>query len=382
MPALIGATMTFLDATMISIVPSLPIASPLNKTGVDFFMFLLAMSYVFMIIPSILYALIMEFYINTKVKNDFAAISFSTIFGALTGLFVQLTTIGALTGLLMGIILRSLYFKKSWLKGFMWGLLFVVLLIGFTVALILIASKNTIPTLNSVEMTDEEIKANQKRSVIYTFGDTEFTVLPDYAHIGIYQRDFRSPLKYFNFEVRFPDMAGKKEKTNEQKNESTIYNTMWLGVTVKEVLHYELFVHELFNDVISNIWTDYQGNRHDYKLVDKQLYGLNVYEITGFNKTPRSDQSDYNSYYQEHTHYFHINEQGIVDTHISCSNSKFLSALCFHRFMLPSKNAWVEIHYRIGLLPHWHEIQSSVNKLILSFITNTKNSNNKTAQKP
>ena len=68
--------------------------------------------------------------------------------------------------------------------------------------------------------------------------------------------------------------------------------------------------------------------------------------------------------------YYFVDQQGVIDNYIQCSNKPRKTILCSHMFYLkPAQNVMVTIQYRIGLLPKWKEIQSAVDKKILSFST-------------
>lgn len=126
--------LTLLYSTMF-LLSFLPLDLPFNTTGLNIFISFILLAYVFTSIQSVLYSFVMEFYVNNKIKNNVIAIGVSTLLGALFGLLVQLMTVGTLTGLIMGIVLRSLYLKKPWLKHLMWILpvMFLLVVIAFNI---------------------------------------------------------------------------------------------------------------------------------------------------------------------------------------------------------------------------------------------------------
>jgi hypothetical protein len=194
-------------------------------------------------------------------------------------------------------------------------------------------------------------------------------------------RTFQSKLRSFGFEVRFPDMALLTDKTFEDKHKSNIYNTMWLSVGVGvapynnalglkrrvDAIPYPSQLHELHESeaapgLPARTWKE----EHGYIRSPTLLYGLVVNEVQGYDEAkryniPGNDMGDYNIYY-------HFDEQGNVDAYIRCDNIKHGAAPCNHDFILPKAiNTIINVHYRIGLLPQWRDIQEAVGKTILGF---------------
>lgn len=202
-------------------------------------------------------------------------------------------------------------------------------------------------------------------------------------------RTFQSKLRSFGFEVRFPDRALLTDKTFGDKHKSNIYNTMWLGVGVNvapyhnalglkrqvDAIPYPSQVHE--SEAAPGLPARTWKEEHGYIRSPKPLYGLVVNEVQGYDeakryKFPGVDTGDENIYY-------HVDESGNVDAYIWCSNIKHDAAPCEHSFILPqAKNTMIEVGYRIGLLPYWHEIQEAVGDTILGFAVSPKPSANRT----
>jgi hypothetical protein len=81
--------------------------------GGVFVFFLFAM--IFIGIQSIVYSLLMEFVVNPYIKNRFMAVLASVSLGTLSGTVLNIDSfalIGAAVGLIVGIILRSMYPPK------------------------------------------------------------------------------------------------------------------------------------------------------------------------------------------------------------------------------------------------------------------------------
>lgn len=189
-------------------------------------------------------------------------------------------------------------------------------------------------------------------------------------------RTYQSKLRSFGFDVRFPDMAPLIDATREEKRKSNIFNTMWLGVGVHVDPYNNNVGLKRMVDAIpapGKIWVSNLVNpphvwkeKHGYLRSPKPLYGLIVNEVQGYDevnrhKIPGNDFGDRNIYY-------HVSPHGVADAYIKCSNIKHNAAPCSHHFILPvAKNTMIKVHYRIGLLPQWREIQDSVGKAILGF---------------
>jgi hypothetical protein len=203
-------------------------------------------------------------------------------------------------------------------------------------------------------------------------------------------RSFESKLRSFGFEVRFPDMAPLTEATRQEKLKSTIYNTMWLGVGVSVKPYYdELTLKRRLEASLSEKWDavhkkdaspETWKDKHGYKTLSTPLYGLVVNEVYGYDdakryQIPGNNGGDKNIYY-------HVDDYGKVDTYIECSNIKHNAAPCNQDFILNSaKNTMISVHYRIGLLPKWREIQTSVTQVILNFAVDLKKNNSKIENK-
>jgi hypothetical protein len=205
-------------------------------------------------------------------------------------------------------------------------------------------------------------------------------------------RTLQSKFRAFGFEVRFPDLAFlNNEAAKEDYRKSNIYNTMWLGVGVHiDAYNNEVGLKRMVDAIPApgKIWTSNLDGKphtwkeqHGYIRSPKPLYGLVVNEVQGYDeakrhKIPGNDILDANIYY-------HIDNKEKVDVYIKCDNIRHDAAPCNHHFILPTaKNTMIKVHYRIGLLPKWREIQDSVGKAILGFAVDPKTNSQPITPKP
>lgn len=275
-----------------------------------------------------------------------------------------------------------------WLKRIMATLLvIIVLLVAGSAIAFYVAMKPYLQLASSWVF-----KENQNGPVIGDLGGIPVSIPQPIARFVEYQDDphfldprkgpkptrtYQSKLRSFGFEVRFPDMVPLTEATREDKSKSNIYNTMWLGVGVHVAsYHDELSLKRLVDAIPApgKIWVNDSVNpphvwkeKHGYLRSPDLLHGLVVHEVQGYDEAERfkvpsnNGMGDYNIYY-------HTNNKGKIDAYIKCNNIKHDAAPCSHHFILPAaKNTMIKIHYRIGLLPQWREIQDSVGKAILGF---------------
>jgi hypothetical protein len=207
-------------------------------------------------------------------------------------------------------------------------------------------------------------------------------------------RTYQSKLRSFGFEVRFPDMAFlNNEAAREDKRKSTIYNTMWLdvGLSSADPYYNELSLKHRVDAIPApgKIWTSNLGGQphtwkeqHGYIRSPKPLYGLVVNEVQGYDEAERYKLPGKNGM-GDNNIYYHINQQGNIDAYIRCQNINHDAAPCDHYFILPTvKNTMIEVNYRIGLLPQWHEIQESVGKTILGFAVDPNTNSQSITPKP
>ena len=164
-----------------------------------------------------------------------------------------------------------------------------------------------------------------------------------------------------NYGVKFPDMVALTLKMLPEKKESTLYNTMWMSVGV-DVAPYnnQLGMQRMVNGSLSTKWGD---DQRGYKQLPDKLYGLvvNIPDHLDKNKRPNRNM------------YFHLNDQGQIDSYIRCHITWHDAAPCTHMFLLRNfKNTMIRVSYRASLLSQWQEIQLAVTKLVESFSLKTK----------
>ena len=87
----------------------------INKDGFLIVFGFMMSAYFLTGIQSIIYSLLMEFLINPKIKNNFAVVILSSALGGLSGIILLKPglVVGALTGMLTGIILRRMYLRSK-----------------------------------------------------------------------------------------------------------------------------------------------------------------------------------------------------------------------------------------------------------------------------
>lgn len=188
------------------------------------------------------------------------------------------------------------------------------------------------------------------------------------------KRTPQSKLRDFGLNVRWPDMAPPKDENWGDMIQSSIFTTMWLTVMVNIApYNNDVGLKRMLDAVPTKVWDadhipgdppERWDNKHGYQLSSEKIHGLSVYEVTGYDDAKRYQGNDF----LDQNIYYRVSQQGQVEAFIECHNVKHAAAPCTHSFILPkAQNVMVDISYRIGLLPHWREIQQAVTKLILSF---------------
>lgn len=175
------------------------------------------------------------------------------------------------------------------------------------------------------------------------------------------ERNHQSKLVSFGFKVRFPDMAGLSSRELEKNHRSfTIDDTPWIDVGITTGVNFGdgLGLERSFSGLI-------EENKFKVEHQAAKQFDLDVYSPVGVD--PSTRQPFKHSSYDEDV-FVYRNAEGKVLTLITCSNVNHAAAPCDLRFLLdPALKAWIEIHFRRGLLPEWQQIQSSVATLILNF---------------
>lgn len=260
-----------------------------------------------------------------------------------------------------------------------------VLLIVAAAVVLVVVGRSLLDLWRPVRMIADSwvFKENRKGPVIGDLGGVPVSIPQPFARFVEYDRDphfmekrllpppertYRSRLRSFGFEVRFPDMASEEAKTKENSN---IYTTMWMRVGVTAGEHYGSSGDEGLERHVARI-SDSKGHSFSWEPLPEKTYGLTGYTPVGIDISHRdipvlgADMRDKNRYYYR-------DENGRITTYIECSNMKHEAAQCQQRFNLsPIMKAHVRVNYRKGLLPHWREVQSSVSQVIVGFRVRTQ----------
>lgn len=169
----------------------------------------------------------------------------------------------------------------------------------------------------------------------------------------------------FGFEVEYPSMR----PVFGTRDERSIYESMRLrvGVGAGSIYGNPLWLDRgLSGDIYRPIYM--YGGAYRYSKIPRRTYGLAGYELLGVPSKFRGPPTmaavvDRNVYYV-------TDKEGHVSTLIKCSNVHHAAAPCTQTFSLePAIKARVSVSYRVGLLPHWREIQQSVSQIVLGFRT-------------
>ena len=175
------------------------------------------------------------------------------------------------------------------------------------------------------------------------------------------KRDHHSKLVSFGFEVRFPDMVGlNSDELKEDHQNSTIYNTQWLDVGITTGKNFgDGFGLERRADGEIN------EKMLKFELQKNKQFGLDVYSPVGVDAATRQP---FKVQIDDEDVFIERSTEGRVISLIICSNVSHAAAPCNLRFLLaPDIKAWVNIHFRRGLLSEWRQMQFSVTTLLLSF---------------
>lgn len=258
--------------------------------------------------------------------------------------------------------------------------------------------KNVYPLTNSWIS-----KENQTGPVIGDLGGIPVSIPHEFAHFVEYEGDphfmeprngptpkrtFQSKLRSFGYEVRYPDMKGETKETWSEKHQSLPFNTKWISVGIRyfggepgiDKVDTSQGLQRGIDFYVKHKW-DLPHSAGDpattwrekigYQLAPEPKYGLSVYEIYGYDDAKR-DKVGGNGGGDENI-YYHVNQQGKVDTSIRCDNQRHDFAQCEHHFYLnQAKYVAIDIRCRIGFLPQWQEIQAAVTQQILGFVVKSQ----------
>lgn len=179
------------------------------------------------------------------------------------------------------------------------------------------------------------------------------------------ERTFASKISSFGFYIRYPEMEVLLDKSRQEKDKESIYTSNWLLVGVHSNSSYGSTGDTALEAYIQKIPME-KGFPYRYEKLPVTIYGLTGYTPIGVDESlrDRPNGTDFN----DRNIYFHRDAEGKANTYIECNNSKHAAAPCSLKFnLLPQLRAHVSVSFRKGLLPYWHEIQSSVSQIILGF---------------
>jgi hypothetical protein len=189
-------------------------------------------------------------------------------------------------------------------------------------------------------------------------------------------RTVKDKLASFGFKVRFPDMGiGTPEVLSRERGKSNIFTTMWINVGVSSNSDYKGGTESLERlvNTIQKMF-DSRGSDYQYRRHTELVHGLVAYHP--FQRIVSPQGKVLWQRFEENSFYYHVDEDGKVDTYIMCSYVKYASSPCSQYFLLlPKMLAMARLGYRNELLPHWRQMQDSVRKVILGFAIGQESSN-------
>lgn len=229
------------------------------------------------------------------------------------------------------------------------------------------------------------VPTGQSDSIIGDLGGVPVVIPKPYANFVEYDRDphfmesksfgelpvrtFQSKVRSFGFEVRFPDMATANADTLKQKNQENIYTSTWLRVVVSSGEDYGGNPIENYVKNKTELRRPYPPYR--YEKLPQSVFGLTAYAPLGFDESKRSMPGGTN--FTDMNVYVHRGQDGQADAYIECSNAEHAAAPCQLRFNLaPAMLANISVNFRVGMLQHWKQIQSSITEVVLGFRANPK----------
>jgi hypothetical protein len=110
LPMILGTAVFLIIGTITSSKESVGFSEILSIILMSLILFPFAM--IFVGVQSLIYSFLMEFAVNPFVKSDLIAVLISLLLGVLSGFVLsdpEMMMIGAIVGLVVGIILRSIY---------------------------------------------------------------------------------------------------------------------------------------------------------------------------------------------------------------------------------------------------------------------------------
>lgn len=179
---------------------------------------------------------------------------------------------------------------------------------------------------------------------------------------------YQSKIRNLGFSVLFPEMSAVPILRKEKKN---IYTSMELrvGVNAGENYGVEGYLNRKKDYYLTPPFPCF-SKCFNYHKLPEDTHGLTGYTPTGtgVDVEQRAINSGRGTDMRDRNIYFLKNNTGDLTTFIQCSNSLHAVAPCQQSFSLsPKMKARIKVSYRIGLLPHWQEIQQSISNLLYSF---------------
>jgi hypothetical protein len=233
------------------------------------------------------------------------------------------------------------------------------------------------------------LKENRGAFVIGDLGGVPVKIPRDFARFVEYDNDphfmekrrgappkrtYRSRLRSFGFEVRYPDMISIKNETGKEKKHRNIYNSMWLSVGLSSGEYNYRTPH------LDAYLEQYSNTNYIFQKLDNPIYGLETYipiraKFPWERRHQNAEEYPIEKFrskigYELHDQnlYFFRDPDGHAVTFIACSNALIESATCRQRFLMKSPiRAAVDFSYRRALLPHWQDMQSKITSLIIGF---------------
>lgn len=184
------------------------------------------------------------------------------------------------------------------------------------------------------------------------------------------ERAFRSSLRSFGFEVRYPDMASVEKQTPAEED---IFSTTWMRVgisTGKDYVDDKVLNRKKAHYLNQDRPCLHRGHCYIYEPLPKKIFGLTGYTPTGsgVDLERRHIESGRGADIRDRNIYFFQSDSGHITTFIECGNMLHAADRCKQYFTVtPYMKAHVWVNYRRALLPHWRKIQKSVTDLIYSF---------------
>ncbi|MCQ8897096.1 hypothetical protein NQT62_11690 [Limnobacter humi] len=178
------------------------------------------------------------------------------------------------------------------------------------------------------------------------------------------ERTYDSALKSFGVTFRYPDMATLSSiELRDDKRKKSIFSTDWImfGVSSPSLIDFpeRYYRYKMEPNSVS------QGTY--YQPMQGKKFGLTGYllvrKATGLPPDPMPTVV-------EDTLYVAYSKNGSFKAMINCSTVQHAAAPCRHGFNLAQAggpSVYVYARYRIGMLPHWEDIQEKITQMILGF---------------